>query len=37
MADPRGIDLGVLAKPGFAIANMRSNVDMPDPKTSSST
>lgn len=31
--DPRGIDLGVLAKPGFAIANMRSNVDMPDPKT----
>ena len=33
--DPRGIDLGVLAKPGFAIANMRSNVDMPDPKTPS--
>jgi endonuclease/exonuclease/phosphatase family metal-dependent hydrolase len=31
--DPRGIDVGLLTKAGFDIVAMRSNVDVPDPKT----
>jgi endonuclease/exonuclease/phosphatase family metal-dependent hydrolase len=31
--DPRGIDVGLLTKPDYSVVNMRSNVDVPDPKT----